>query len=83
MANLITTRDIWIREMEKARSGNKRIVERSFVIDDTLYQSYMDTKGGHIGHIEFDLVSNDYARYVIHMPDPVHHDIDRGRRTFH
>lgn len=83
MSNLVTTRDIWVREMAKARSNNKRIVERSFVMDDIMYQSYMDTKGNHIGHIEFDLRSNDYARYVIHMPDPVNYGEDRGRRTFH
>lgn len=84
MSNLVTTRDIWVREMEKARAATKRIVERSFIMDNTLYQTYMDASGNHIGHIEFDLATNEYARYIIHMKDVVvHQGEDHGKRTFH
>lgn len=69
--------------MEKARADTKRIVERSFIIDNTLYQTYMTASGDHLGQIEFDLAMENYARYVIYLKDVSHQGEDHGKRTFH
>lgn len=67
MPQRITTRQTFIDTVYEARKRGI-VVERSFVLDDVLYQTYMHHKGAHIGHITYEVFGDERMTYVVDVP---------------
>lgn len=78
MAQRITTRQTFIDTVTEARKHGL-VLERSFVLDDTLYQTYIHRQGGHIGHITYEMFGDEYMTYYI---DSLYEGEDHGQRHF-
>lgn len=75
MVGRITTRQTFVDAVDQARRRGL-VMERSFVLDDILYQSYMSKSGKrgrvyHIGHITYDIFGDERMSYYVHVEDEV------------
>ena len=67
MPQRLTTRQNFVNTLEEARKRGL-VVERSFILDEVQYQTYMHHKGAHIGHISYDVFGDERMSYFVDVP---------------